>query len=430
MGPRIAQNIQNWRQNREERDRYISTAETLGRYLANDPQGIEMFGEKLSQAPKMSSGQVQGLIGGVTSYLNERHLRAAEQADRDRVELLRKQMDLQAGEAAERLDRTGRMKEFSRRVSQHLNPPLMFKSAAGPRPEFTGETIARYATEAGLFGDQDITNLINTIDNNQSRSGGLGLGQELTLSDGSRIIGTGRGQTHFQAAKNPVNPNPVARTLFDDQGNRVGKGFVDDQGDVHMLPESEEDKVTPADQMFMTTAPSYLDLLEKFKTKARELGEQGIAYLPNDPVVAAMKQLTFDLASARAKLVDPGNQITQGEVEAAAANLFPWGRTVSTATSEAAAEAQKDVAVERIRNWSATHGGRLPPNLPDWVKERLKVGAGASAENKAAPKPGTRVPGVKYLPIITPDGKLRDIPAEQYDEALNHGFKSPHAGKP
>ena len=80
MGPRINENVQQYLSNRRDREQMTATAEMLGRYISQDPHAMEMYGDKLKEIPNMSFGAARGTVGGLTAYLTQRHLQAAEDA--------------------------------------------------------------------------------------------------------------------------------------------------------------------------------------------------------------------------------------------------------------------------------------------------------------------------------------------------------------
>ena len=404
VGPRIAQNIQTWQQNRQEHDQAIASAEMIGRYMKDDPQFHEMFGEQFGKAPGMSTGALKGMIGSAAMYMTQQRLKAEQQDQAARTELLKQEQGLRAAEAAQRLEAQQRLGTFNRYVGQQLNPPMSYKPGSEPpmyRPPLDADTFIRYAGQAGVITDPGVAAVINAIQNSQR---GDAKPQPFTAGSLSGVYSPRSGE--FKIGE-PTGPTafPVAQIICDEEGNVVGKGFVSPKGGVQMLPKETTDKLDERDQTFLGAASQYPGLLDKFDKEVEKLGTFD---LPSEQVPATLKQLAFDLVTARSKLVDPGSHVTQGEVDTALANLFPYGRFVPLKTTKAAIESQRDVAASLIKNWSDTHGGRMPPNLPKWVHERIAARSDA---------PSTTVA------VISPDGRRGNMPKDKIAEALKNGFK-------
>jgi len=368
----------------------------LARYLKDDPQAIQMFGDDLANVPSMSAAQAKGVIGGASMYLTQKHLNAAEQAQRAQTTIAEKQLAIQQADAAAKEADRLRQATFNREITQRLNPPLFFKSAGEAPTTFDADFINQAAARAGLFGQPEHINLLNAATNYAQRTRGLPLGQEITTPSGTRITGLGAGiSPHLEPAK--IGGLPLGQELTTPGGTRLtglGPGFQPHVDATTGLPMGTEittpagttitglgpgqkpdvraaAKPSTADETFMNVVPAYAQQLQDFESTVKRFGNWELA----DPEGRAkLKQLPYQMAISYAKIADPSSVAREGEVQAAQKYLLPSGLMTWNTTTEAAIAAQKEDLVNRVKTWSANNQGKLPANMPLWLRQRLATG--------------------------------------------------------
>lgn len=458
LGPQIAQNVQTWQRNREERQQTTATAEMLGRYLGEDPDAMKMFGDKLAQIPSMSAGQAKGVLGGVTTYLTQRHLKAAEDAQNQTLDIAKQEQALRAGDAAARLDSQKRLSRFNELVGQQINPPLMFSSAAGPtseRPPITGDTLTRLAAQAGVLGEGGTTSLLNAINTYQTRAQGLPLGTVHNLPGGTQIIGMGPGVApHIQSAK--TEGLPLGQVVTTPTGERIigmGAGVTPsvqaaketkglDFGQTQETPEgtiigmglnsepkfvSSADKNKPStlDQGFVMYTPVYAHQLDAAEDAVKKFSKgKALGFWSSPEAVATMQQLPSLLANSFAKITDPSGTVRDSDREEFIKRLFPQGNLTRADVTLAALDKLKEDMAIRAYTWGANQKevGKIPGGMPDSMVSRIKAIQTSAKSAPPTPSPG-QAAAIPRRGILTPDGKLMEIRADQYEEALKHGYK-------
>jgi hypothetical protein len=372
VGPRIAQNIQNWQQNRQEREQAVASAEMIGRYLKDDPKAMEMFGEQLAKVPSMSTGAAKGVIGSAAMYMTQQRLKTEAQDQAARTELLKQEQALRAGEAAQKLEAQRRLGTFNEQIGQEINPPLMFKSAAGAGPgPLDPETVARIAARAGVLGQPETTSLLNAIGTYSQRAGVMP--QEFTVAGRRGVVSPRTGTFHM--FDEPTGP-PVAQDIRDEHGNIVGQGFVSGKGGVQMLPKEKPEaapKLSAADETFLNLAPVYAQQLDEY---AKAVDKYGGAEIINEAGSAALGQLGYQTAISNAKISDPSSVAREGEVATAKKFMIPAGWGTRTETTKKAIEGARNDLVQRVKTWSANNKGKLPENMPLWLRSRLSTETG------------------------------------------------------
>ncbi|RPJ31420.1 MAG: hypothetical protein EHM35_12180 [Planctomycetaceae bacterium] len=371
MGPRINENIQTFMNHRRDRQQMTATAEMLGRYIAKDPQAMEMFGEDLAKIPDMSLGKAKGTLGGLTAYLAQRHLDSAEAAQKQSLDIAQKNHELLAGEAAERLQQRQRVAKFNELLSREMNPPLMYTSAVGrpeERPGITADTIARLGAESGTLADPSTTSLLSAIGANEARRSGLPLGQVVTTRSGDRLIGMGYG--------NAPNVQPAKAV----KGMAVGT-FVPVAGGGRVIGTGEENpphfekadtttgKLSEGDKTFRNVAPEYARMLDEYEALVNRFGNTETQYFGDPEAAAKLGSLPYQMAIAYAKLVDPASVAREGEVTAAKKYLIPSGWHVPNEVTLKAIKAQRADLANRIKTWQENTGSgpeaihNLPPSV-------------------------------------------------------------------
>jgi hypothetical protein len=376
MGPRISQNIQNWQQNRQERDQAVASAEMIGRYLKDDPQAMEMFGEKLAKVPSMSTGAARGVIGSAAMYMTQQRLKAEAQDQAARTDLLKKEQALRADEAAQRLEAQNRLGTFNRYVSQQLNPPMSYAPGSEPsvyRPTLDPDAVMRYAAESGVLGQPETTGLLNAVSTYSQRTPTKP--EEFTIS-GRKGVYSPRTGTFQMLEDSGAGGTPIAQTIRDDEGNVVGKGFVSGKGGVQMLPKEKPEappKLSSADETFLNIAPVYAQQLDDY---AKAVDKYGGAEIFDQAGSAALGQLAYQTAISNAKISDPSSVAREGEVESAKKYMIPAGWGTRTKVTKAAIEGARNDLVNRVRTWSENNNGKLPENMPLWLRVRVSTKTG------------------------------------------------------
>jgi hypothetical protein len=368
IGPQIAQNIQNYQRNKEEREQSLITAQTLARYIGDDPKAHELFGEQLSQIPSMSAGQAKGVIGGLTMYLNQKRLNSLDEIQRSQLGISQKQLGIQEADAAAKTAERERLANFNRQISQSMNPPLMFKSAAGGQQQpLDADTFMRIAGQAGVLGDPQTTGLFNAMTSYAQRTAGPQLGQTYTLPDGTKIVGVGPGQR--PEFIRPEKGMAEGETIDLGNGRKLvgkGPGFAPEIKEPEKAP-----KPSAAEETFMNVVPAYAQQLDDFEKTVKKFGNFELATA--EPR-AKLKQLPYQMAISYAKIADPSSVAREGEVQAAQKYLLPSGLWTWNSTTEAAIAAQKEDLVNRVKTWSANNQGKVPANMPLWLRQRLATG--------------------------------------------------------
>jgi hypothetical protein len=427
VGPRIADNIQTWKQNREERDQSIATAEMLGRYLGEDPQAMEMFGDKLAQIPSMSTGAAKGVIGGVTNYLAQKrfgeeqkartdqlaltktYYQALEKAATDEAALKERDLSLKEGAAA-------RVAKFNQLLGQELNPPLMFQSAAGPGPR-TQDAVMRAAQASGILGTAEGTNFLNAMATYGAQEGSLPLGEVLSLPGGGRLIGKGRKNAPEYEKPTEVQGLNFGEIQETPEGTIIGLGL---KNAPKFVSKAEKEKMSPLEQSLTIYSPVYSHQLDEAENLVKK---HGAGWTLDAEARASFQQLPALLAASYAKVTDPTGVVREADIDIFRKQLFPHGLTTRPEITKAAiANLKKDFS-RRMHSFSSNRAekGKLPEGLPAWVQKSVREFEGADAIAPGAGAPGAKV---TRRPIITPDGKRMEIRADQYEEALKQGFRA------
>jgi hypothetical protein len=418
MGPQIAQNIQTYQKNAEERDQAQASAEMMGRYLKDDPAAVAMFGDKLQNIPKMSTGSAKALLGEGTMYITQRHLKAAEDAQAAQTDISKQELALRAGEAAQKMAERNRLASFNEQIGQEINPPLFFKSAAGAGPgPLTPDTFTRIAARAGVLGQPETTALFNAISTYNQRASGLPLGKEVTTPSGNTLLGTGLGQPPHVIVKTPDKGLDLGATKETPEGTWIGAGRTNEPKFLSNADKAA--KPSQSDATFMQTAPSYAQHLDDFEKTVNKFGNFEWS---NPAGAAALKQLSYQTGIDFSKIADPSSVAREGEVKAAQKYLIPVGPFEYNSTTKAAIKQAKDDLVYRVQTWQKDHPNQELQNLPDWLNQRLSAPAGSGA---VATPAANRVGGgpSATVTVITPDGRRGNMPKDKLDEALKNGFK-------
>lgn len=354
IGPKMAENVQNFLRNREERQQSTATAEMLGRYLQDDKHAMEMFGDKFADIDKMGTGQLKGFIGGVSTYMAQKHMQAQEQAQQEATKLARDQYQLLAEKSAREKASDDRMARFN----QLINPPLMSIDAAGPRPTLTPEILTRYAAQAGVLGEPGATSLINTAGSLQERS--------------AQIQGKAADQARWTAFNQLVNqsgdlsPDTIAK--YAAQTGVLGESGVSSLlTAATSLAKSKEEvapKLSEGDKTFRNLAPEYSRLLDEYEGLVSKYGNRESEWFGNPDAAARLKALPYQLAITYAKIVDPSSVAREGEVAAAQKYLIPSGWFTPNSVTIAAIKGQREDLANRMKTWQENTGASLPANMP------------------------------------------------------------------
>ena len=405
VGPQIAQNIQNWQANRRDREQSITTAAMLARYLQNDPQGMQLFGEELGNVPSMSASQAKGVIGGLTMYLNQRHLNAAEEAQKTATDIAQKQLTITQADAAAREAERVRQAAFNRAIAQRANPPLMFSSAAGQQQPGTAaaldpDYINQAAIESGIYGQPEHINMLNAATTYATRNRGLALGEERVTSGGTKITGLGLGvPPHVEPGKGGLAAGQTMTTpggltitglgeafpphVSQDIGLPLGREEITSSGatltgmgpgqPVHISP---PEKLSPMDQGIVQFTPVFAHQLDAAKAA---VDKYGAGWTLNPVARATLSQLPTLLATSFAKVTDPGGVVRESDIITFEKKLFPQGRWTRPEVTQAAIVNLRKELVEQVRTWSANHGGKMPANMPQWMHDQVGTGTGTGA---------------------------------------------------
>jgi hypothetical protein len=368
IGPRINANVEAWNKNREERDQAHASAEMVARYLKDDPEAVAMFGDKLANIPKMSTGAAKGLLGEATMFLTQRHLKATEADQQARTGLLQQEQARLAGEAASKLEQQNRLGKFNQLLMGHFNQPSDVEPPLAPNPvELDPGTALRYMSEANVLGDPNATSLLNAINTYQNRIQSLPLGRSFKTEYGDVITGLGPGVAPNIRAPKEVTPKtglPRGQSQVVDEGTWVGAG---EDKEPKFIPNPDPPKVTDADKTFLDQSANLDRLLLDLENTVTKYGnvETGLPWVSNPEAAAKLKALPYEIAIAKAKIVDPGSVAREGEVKAAQKYLIPMGWTmtgkIKNSETLAAIKAQREDLAARRKTWEQNRASTATP---------------------------------------------------------------------
>jgi len=410
-GPRINENIQQFMSNRRERQQMTTTAEMLARYIKDDPKAMEMFGPELAKIPGSSLGAAKGIVGGLTTYLTQRHLQAAEAAQTQALDIAKQEQALRAGEAAQRQEDRDNLGTFNRYVSQELNPPMSYKDGAPPtyRPPLDPASIIRYAGQARVLGDQGVAQVINAVQNSQPRAGGMKPGEEIRTPSGALVVG--KGAEYPPDVIQPKVATPPKGMAYGSkleipEGTWIGAG-LDNEAKFLAKPDK-----TKLDSNALQRAQALSTFGQQIDSAAEAVEKFGHDWIRSYEGATTLKQLPTLLATGYYKATDPGSIISQKEIDNFEAKLFPQGRFTPVAVTQAALDNLRKLTAMHSISWSASYGGDVP-GLPESIAKHIK-GAAPSGPSTAS---------ADEVAVISPDGRRGKMRKDKLDEALKNGFK-------
>jgi len=432
MGPRINENIQTFMNNRRDRQQMTATAEMLGRYIAKDPQAMEMFGDKLAKVPDMSLGQARGTVGGLTAYLAQQHLRAEEQAATERNRILDQRMasqeriaegqldvakqglGLKQTEADAAEDQRQRLAAFNESIGQAMQPvpqPVQIPFARQPDviPQMDAQTLIRLGGKAGVIGHPQFDNVLTALE----RYGPEGRNRvpESTTIGGQDVIFS-RSTGAFQVV--PKSPFTGAGTdgaqavaIHGPNGEILGYALPTTHGGLQPLPQPKAVRsITPGEQANIVKARS------KIKGEMRK--QQMIV----DAARGAAKDAAQAQLAAYQKDLDDLDDLMP---EKPAKGAKPGAAGAGGGAGGGAVRQGMGDLKESLR---ATEDAMTPSDVPI-PPDPADAGDPAAAAGAIAPvAPAAAPPGpVARIRMIHPDGSLVGVRADQVEEALRQGFK-------
>jgi hypothetical protein len=444
-GPRIAENIQNYQKNREERQQATTTAEMIGRYLRDDPHAIEMFGPQMEKIHSMSTGALKGVIGSATMYmadklrkaqmtnLEEDNRRANEQlalnrqmvpaqianlkADNLRAE---GQFQLNKDAAALKADEDRRLGQFNQLVNQHFQRPANVQVPyAAEEPTIDANTLTRYAAMAGVDGHQAVNALIA----NREHYGNRDVDAEPVLFNKGGWSGifsrrTGALQARYDQGE---GDQFTAQPILDPEGNVRGYGIPGKNGGVQMLSR---------DSSQMTASQRANVIKTRNEIAAKLIEVQGLSAGLRGPGAEQrqreLAQMAQSIKELDAILAPPAPKPKAGASQGGGLDLLPqygenlpWSPPLGGQPFDAG-------------NLPDLQGMESPPAETETPPAQEPAEWQGPTQEPAAEAPNTFVPRMGDLreslrgdrvEMIHPDGGRVAVRADQVEAALRQGFK-------
>jgi len=407
VGPRLAQNLQDWRRNREERQQTTATAEMIGRYLKDDPQALELFGEQLSKVPSMSTGAAKGVIGGAAMYMADK-VRKAQianyEADNRRAEA---QLALSQQAAALKADDARKLARYNQLIAGHFNRPANVQVPfAAPPPSIDAATLTRYAGESGVAGSPHVDTMINAL-----QRYGAGerdrVPEEMDLA-GRKVVFS-RGTGAFQVLPNEIGggETPTAQAIRDEKGNIISFGIPTGKGGFQLLPKDKGvTTLTPAQRgTVIKTRAEIAEKLRELRTQAEGVTGPEAEQYQRD--ISEMEKAINDL-----------NMLLNPPAPAGPAEPVPLKAAFGDLRQSLRGD---DVPAQNFRpafgDLRESLRGEEAPVVPD-----AEVAGAVTTQPGSAMEP-TPEPAKARVTVVAPDGKRGTIPASQVEVALKKGYR-------
>jgi hypothetical protein len=436
-GPRINENIQQYLSNKRDREQMTATAEMLGRYIKDDPHAMELFGPDLAKIPGASLGAAKGIVGGLTSYLAQRHLSAVEQtaAEHNRIleDRLKQQGDIAQQElglkqtAADAADASRqRVAAFNEAVNQAMQPgppqvPYALGKQPNASPQLDYQTAVRYAAKAGALGDPQINAMLTAMERYglQERDRKPGFvtspkGQEIAYGPWSGVF------QPLYGAPEDSSQGIQATPILGPDGKVIQYALPTRHGYTPLAHEKAARQITPGEQA--TIVKSRAKVRDSMKKLMLEFNTADEADKPELQGQLDAYQKDLDALDAALQGAKPGKAGAGAPARPAPfrqGNIQP--SDIRMDGMMAPDEGEQDTGAPDESEPAPFQQGNIGPG-----DIRMQGLAPQEEDTAAAPEiPPAQTPTgpVARIKMIHPDGRLVGVRADQVDEALRQGFK-------